>query len=333
MPPRSRPPGGKGKRSGARTPPPADLPKRPGWGSVARKGAGRLKDAGPSGASKAFREAADTAEPAGTSPGREPWEPERWIDEGETEGMRRTAGGAVGRSRGDSPKPSQKRARPPRRSAGRSAPGPGGKDWSVDDDVARAVGPSKAGKVAQRLSEAARAFDRERYADARKLLKPLADQAPSSATIRELHGVTLYRLGRWREAAKELEAFRSLTGSVEQHPVLADCYRALGRQQKVVELWDELREASPGAELVAEGRIVLAGSRADHGDIEGAIAVLEAAPKPTKKARSHHLRTAYALADLYERAGEVPRARELFQRVAASAPDFADVGARLRALD
>jgi hypothetical protein len=40
----------------------------------------------------------------------------------------------------------------------------------------------------------------------------------------------------------------------------------------------------------------------------------------------------YALADLYERAGDAPRARELFGRVAATDPDFVDVHARLRAL-
>jgi hypothetical protein len=41
---------------------------------------------------------------------------------------------------------------------------------------------------------------------------------------------------------------------------------------------------------------------------------------------------AYALADLYERAGDVPQARELFSRVAASEPDFVDVQERLHAL-
>ena len=33
----------------------------------------------------------------------------------------------------------------------------------------------------------------------------------------------------------------------------------------VEELWDELRQASPSAELVMEGRIVMAGSLADRG--------------------------------------------------------------------
>ena len=39
-------------------------------------------------------------------------------------------------------------------------------------------------------------------------------------------------MGRWKQAVKELEAFRELTDSTEQHPVLADCYRALHQYAK-----------------------------------------------------------------------------------------------------
>ena len=78
-------------------------------------------------------------------------------------------------------------------------------------------------------------------------------------------------LGKWRVAAAELEAYRTLSGSVEHLPVLADCYRALRRHAKVAELWTELKAASPSAAVVAEGRIVIAGSLADRGDLRGAI--------------------------------------------------------------
>src|SRR5437588_678607 len=104
-----------------------------------------------------------------------------------------------------------------------------------------------AGNVEQRLMEAAKAFERERYKDADRLLKPLAEHAPDVPAVRELYGLTLYRLGRWKAATNQLEAFRQLTGSVEQHPVLADSYRALGRHRKAEQLWDELRTAdAPG---------------------------------------------------------------------------------------
>ena len=146
-------------------------------------------------------------------------------------------------------------------------------------------------------------------------------------------GMALYRAGRWAEAARHLEAFRALTGSVEQHPVLADCYRALRRFPKVDALWEELRAASPEPALLTEGRIVTAGSLAARGDVRGAIRLLERGPLvPKRSPAEHHLRLWYALAGLYERAGEVPRARELFARIVHADPTFGDAGERLGSL-
>lgn len=282
--------------------------QRAGWGGVARKGAGRLRDDGASsGAAQAFREA------AGRERGREAWEPEVWIDEGH---VRDEATGAVGRGRAPS--------------RGRSPVDEGAIE--PDPTLRRAVGAGKVERLEQRLKDASRAFRRERYDEARKILRPLAEAAPTAESVRELLGLTYYRLGRWKQAISELEAFRDLSGSTEQHPVLADCYRALGRHAKVVELWEELKRVSPSAALVAEGRIVYAGSLADQGRLPDAIAVLEASKPPARKPQEHHLRVTYALADLHERAGDVPRARQLFGIVAAVDPELGDVTARLRSL-
>jgi hypothetical protein len=278
--------------------------KKAGWGGVARKGAGRMRDAGPGDASKAFR--------AATPGGRDVWEPEVWIDEGVVRGE---AGMAVSRGR----------------SSKRPAPMEAGEP-ATDPSLRRAVAASAADRVYARLKDAGKAFRRERFEEARALLRPLAEQAPTAESVRELLGLTYYRLGRWKLAVTELEAFRTLSGSTEQHPVLADCYRALGRHAKVAELWEELRAASPGAALVAEGRIVYAGSLADQGRLDDAIAVLSASKPPNKRPQEHHLRVTYALADLYERAGDVPKARQLFTIVATADPDLGDVTARLRAL-
>ena len=305
---RGRPPAKGRRRDPAGEGPPwkrrqadADRTKQAGWGGVARKGAGRLRDEGPGGASQAFRDAA----PA------EAWTPDVWVDEGV---VHDEAQRAVGRGR------SSRRAEP---DDDRTAP---------DPSLARAVGAQRLDRVEQRLREASKHFRRERFEDARKLLKPLAEVAPTAESVRELLGLTYYRLGRWKAAVGELEAFRALNGSTEQHPVLADCYRALGRHGKVAELWEELRAVSPSAALVAEGRIVYAGSLADQGRLDEAISVLSAARAPAKRPKEHHLRMTYALADLHERAGDLPRARQLFGVVAASDPDLGDVEARLRAL-
>jgi tetratricopeptide (TPR) repeat protein len=264
-----------------------------------------MRDAGPGDASKAFRAAAPASRGA--------WEPEVWIDEGIVRGE---ADKAVGRGRA---------GRPSRTSAQEG-------DVAPDPSLRRAVPGKSADRFEARLKEAGKAFRRERFEEARAVLRPLAEQAPTAESVRELLGLTYYRLGRWKPAVVELEAFRTLSGSTEQHPVLADCYRALGRHAKVAELWEELRAASPGAALVAEGRIVYAGSLADQGRLDEAIAVLSASKPPAKHPRPHHLRVTYALADLHERAGDVPKARQLFTIVAAADPDLGDVAARLRAL-
>jgi hypothetical protein len=281
--------------------------KAAGWGGVARKGAGRLRDSPgtgnpPKAASDAFRAATG---------GAATWEREEWVDEGEVRGEAR---GAVGRGR----------------SVRQADVVP--EEVTEDPSLQRAVGAAKADRLQAVVKDAGRAFRRERYEEARRMLRPLASSAPTAVSVRELLGLTYYRLGKWKLAVAELEAFADLTSSTEQHPVLADCYRALGRHARVAELWEELRSVSPGAALVAEGRIVYAGSLADQGRLADAIAVLEAAKPPAKHPQEHHLRVAYALADLHERAGDLPRARQLFTVVAAADPDMGDVAARLRAL-
>jgi tetratricopeptide (TPR) repeat protein len=202
----------------------------------------------------------------------------------------------------------------------------------VKAQLAKAVGNARSERVERRLGEAAEHFESDRYGDAARILKKLSDEAPTVPAVRELYGLTLYRKENWTQAARELEAFRLLSGSSEQNPVLADCYRALRQWPQVEDLWNELREASPDAELVTEGRIVTAGALADRDRVVDAIRLLQTGWTFPKRPKPHHLRRAYALADLYERAGEVPRARDLFQRIRTADPDFADVADRLRNL-
>ena len=115
-------------------------------------------------------------------------------------------------------------------------------------------------------------------------------------------------------------------------PALADCYRAMRRWRDVDEVWDQLKAASPAHDVMAEGRIVVASSLAERGELKQAIGLMEAAAKPPKRVRDHHLRQWYVLADLYDRAGDSIAATRWFREVARNDPQFADVRDRLRSL-
>jgi len=237
-------------------------------------------------------------------PAKAPREADVWVDEGPVS------------HRDSAPEPSRRRPKVPTPTVDTS-------------ELTPLVGAKRANTLAARLGEGAVAFASERYPDARRILRPIVEEAPGSATARELLGLTQYKLGNWNDAAKHLEAFRELTNySVEQHPVLADCYRALKRYSLADDLWVELRDSSPSAELVVEGRIVAAGSLADRGKLADAVRELEKGWKPPKTPKMHHLRRAYALADLYERVGELPKARALMGWVASNDPEFADAAER-----
>lgn len=193
--------------------------------------------------------------------------------------------------------------------------------------------PSHAERTARRLKEAARAYRRERYGEARKILEALVRLAPEVVAVRELHGLSLYRLGHWKAAIGELEAAERLSGSVEHHPVLADCRRALGHGREVDRLWEELRQGEAPPPVMIEGRIVMAAALADRGDVAGAIKLLEQGPVEVRKPREHHLRLWYALAAAHEQAGDMARARQLLRRVLDADPEFPGAWEHYRSLN
>jgi tetratricopeptide (TPR) repeat protein len=206
------------------------------------------------------------------------------------------------------------------------------KDSEAAAELRRIAG-ARGARVVTTLEQAAEAFTAGRERDALRILRPLMRSYPDAAGVRELAGLCQYRIGNYRAAERELDAFVEITGSTDQHPVLMDCARALKRYKRVDELWQELGEASPSAELVTEGRIVYAGSLADRGRRDEAIGVLEKRARDNpRRIQDHHARLWYALADLYERAGDIPRARVLFLRVKKHDAQFADVAERLASL-
>jgi tetratricopeptide (TPR) repeat protein len=242
------------------------------------------------------------------------WEREQWIDEGSL--------------RHEAEQAAQRAAEPERRGRRMStelAP-------EVAADLASAAPAARQARYQERLASAADALDRGRFADARRMVQPVLRDLPDLAFAHEIAGLAQYRLGQWRKAAGELEIARQLTNTVQHHAVLMDCYRAMRRYHDVDTLWAELREASPEPALMAEGRIVAAGALADQGDLAGALKVMQKGADVPKKPREHHLRQWYVLGDLYDRSGDIIKARRFFKLVAEADRDFADVQERIRTL-
>jgi tetratricopeptide (TPR) repeat protein len=184
-------------------------------------------------------------------------------------------------------------------------------------------------RLERAIYEAARAYERDQYWKVVSLLRPVK---AFSMTAKELLGLAYYRLGRYREALRELQEFSQATGSVDQEPVIADCYRALGQADKAVETYHRLRRRGVPKEVLAEARIVAAGALADRGRLKEAIELMRSAARFVRRPKDHHVRQWYVLADLLERAGDYTGARELFKRVAAADPDLADAKERAEAL-
>ncbi|HXA75341.1 MAG TPA: tetratricopeptide repeat protein [Acidimicrobiales bacterium] len=189
-------------------------------------------------------------------------------------------------------------------------------------------------RLVEQAEAAFTAYERGRSQDALRHIKQVVAETPSVAAVQELTGLAAYRSGRWREAARHLQTFGDMTDSTTHLPELMDCQRALRKPKKVAELWTELRQSSPDPDVLAEGRIVAAASLAETGDLNGAISMLATAgaSKNLRNPAERHLRQWYVLGDLYERAGDIPRAREYFERVRRSVPDAYDVAERLRSL-
>ncbi len=152
--------------------------RRAGLGGVARKGASQV------------------VAPTQTRPPERPppaaWEADDWIDEGDVRGQAR---GAV--ERGAKPARSKTVARDVEGGAPiTNLPG------DVVAEFEAAAGPRDAPKLQQRFANARRAYERERYGEARRPSRGSHAMRPGRRGVRELYGLTLYRLGEYRKAAR-----------------------------------------------------------------------------------------------------------------------------------
>ncbi|MGZ5388463.1 MAG: hypothetical protein ACXWGS_13765, partial [Solirubrobacterales bacterium] len=125
------------------------------------------------GASEAWRKAMEDAAPPAEFRQQRGITPAEWVRDDEIEGV---ATKAVKRGRSGP-------------AATRTGKGPSdahGIEDAVRAELANAVGPSRVDKYEQRLKDASRAFEADRFSDAARMLRKLADDAPTAAAVREL---------------------------------------------------------------------------------------------------------------------------------------------------
>jgi tetratricopeptide (TPR) repeat protein len=202
----------------------------------------------------------------------------------------------------------------------------------LSDDIVRelhsTVRPGKGDILVKTFAEAASAFAAEDYDEAIRLGEQSKHMALRAIAPRELLGLAFYRAGKWQDAVRELSTYRRLSGLADQNPVLADCYRALRKPQKALDLCDEIRPERVPAPIAYEGEIVAAGALADMGHVGEAIERLERLDLNPKSPEEHHLRAWYVLGDLLERRGRFTQARTWFETVAAADPELTDAQER-----
>ena len=138
------------------------------------------------------------------------------------------------------------------------------------------------------------------------------------APVREAAGIAAYMDGDYAEAIAELRTVRRMTGSDEYVPMLADCERGLGRPQRALELIKEVDQRTVEPATRVELTLVAAGARADLGQVDAALLMLQI-PEMTKLPKGGpRARLQYAYADLLERVGRVDEAREWMRKAAKS---------------
>jgi tetratricopeptide (TPR) repeat protein len=218
------------------------------------------------------------------------------------------------------------------RATGSDAAPPRARSRSLVDEI-RSVARSGRGPAAARAFE--RAVDllqRGRPTQAATAAAEAKEFAPRSGAIREALGLALYQSERYRDALRELQAYRRITGRADQNHLIADCYRALGSPEKAIEpIRDALRARVP-EEVRAEAAVVGASALADMGRFTEALGMLRSFHTKERQSRPFDLRVWYTTGDILDRAGRRGEAAVEFRKVVRHDAGAFDAAERLASL-
>lgn len=134
--------------------------------------------------------------------------------------------------------------------------------------------------------------------------------------VREAAAEAAYAAGEFAAALREFRALRRMSGSPDYIAVIADCERALGKPREALETLKSADPASLSPAQRIETLIVEAGARADMGQRDEALRLLENAIKQGKGPRLAQGRLRFAYAEFLIAAGQRKSAAEWLRAVA-----------------
>jgi tetratricopeptide (TPR) repeat protein len=158
--------------------------------------------------------------------------------------------------------------------------------------------------------------------------------AGRSAGMREILALAYYGAGRWREALREMQAYRRMSGRLDENHIIADCYRALERPDRAIAEAEQGLDESVHVpdEVRAECAVVGASALTDLGRFEQALAFVRRFATRTAVGRPFDLRVWYVTGDILARLGRRREAASEFAKVVRHDPSAFDATDRLAEL-
>ena len=141
------------------------------------------------------------------------------------------------------------------------------------------------------------------------------------AAVREAVGIAAYYCGDWAQALAELRAARRMGSKSALLPLIADCERGVGRPERAIELARSPEAAELTGDDADELRIVVAGARADLGQLEQALSVLSSPPPDPARTGQTTARLCYAYAEALLALGRSDEALQWFLKAAGADSD------------
>jgi tetratricopeptide (TPR) repeat protein len=203
---------------------------------------------------------------------------------------------------------------------------------SLTEEIRSSARPGQADQAIRAFERAVSLLDRGRDAQAVVEALHAKELVPRSASVRELLGIALYRAERYRDALRELQAYRRMSGRADQNHLIADCHRALGSPDKAIEPVREALRAGVPDEARAEAAVVGASALADMSRFDEALGMVRGIARRDRGVRPFDLRVWYVTGDILERLGRRREAAEEFGRVIRHDADAFDAAERLARL-